>query len=444
MVLEAGDSFMPPKRMELDERSMKQRRIKAELIADGLKLSNIDAMALGATDWTIGTAWLRQMVDDKDLPVLAANLTCDGKNPYPASKIVESGGRRVGVVGITDGEVEGCEVGDPIAALQAAFDKLGEVDVSIALLPVRTAPDMALLTNTDLAFDIGFDARGTHTRAAGDKKGKIWMYGAGNKGKTLGILTLGFVEGATTWEPSGQTAAIQERVDRIQTRLDSTKKRAESETDPNRKALFEKQVKSYEGQLERETKLLEQAGNTKTVGNKLGNEEVQLARTIKNHEATEKLVVASKAKIGDEQTAASPNIAPHKIPEGVYAGSDACATCHRPEFLQWAGTAHARSYQTLYSEKRHMDDDCFSCHVTGAGEDDGPKSPVQVKGFRDVQCEACHGPSRAHSVDPTNAELKPNRDPGQQVCVKCHDGDNDGGRFDFPHYRPKIVHKSSE
>jgi hypothetical protein len=32
------------------------------------------------------------------------------------------------------------------------------------------------------------------------------------------------------------------------------------------------------------------------------------------------------------------------------------------------------------------------------------------------------------------------RDPPVEACVRCHDGQQDGGRFDFGAYRPQIAH----
>lgn len=441
VVVDAGDSLMVAPKTAMDERSLTQRQLKATLIADSFALAEIDAMALGAMDWTLGGDWVRALVRDKELPVLAANLTCGGEAPFPASRVVERAGRRFGIIGVTAGEVEGCEVGDPIPAIRSALDALGEVDVSVALLPARTKPDVATFGLADLPIDIGFDARGQHTRASGERSGKTWMFGAGKQGKSLGILSLQFTPGATTWEPTGQLAEVEQRIDRLEQRLAATRTRMESTEEPSRKTLFERQISSYQVQLDKERAQAAELAGRDVSGNLLENSEVQLSRAIANHEATEALVLAAKEKIGEEQVTTSPNTAPHRIPEGPYAGSDACAQCHRAEFLQWSRTPHARAFQTLFADKRHLDDDCYSCHVTGAGQPGGPASPVEVRGFRDVQCEACHGPGRAHTEDVGNAELRPVADPGEAVCVTCHDGDKDGGRFEFPHYRPKIVHK---
>ena len=107
MTVEAGGSLRP--RAKVTDADRPQRLAKARLIADAWKLAGIDAVAVTEADWAMGAADLREIV--KDLPVLAANLTCGGESPFPASAIVERGGWKVGIVGLTTGTVDGCEVG---------------------------------------------------------------------------------------------------------------------------------------------------------------------------------------------------------------------------------------------------------------------------------------------------------------------------------------------
>ncbi|MEO0606474.1 MAG: multiheme c-type cytochrome, partial [Myxococcota bacterium] len=80
------------------------------------------------------------------------------------------------------------------------------------------------------------------------------------------------------------------------------------------------------------------------------------------------------------------------------------------------------------------------CHVTGAHRRGGPSAPKGTGSYRDVQCEACHGPSRAHAERPDDASLRPVRSPDEATCRTCHDGEQDGGRFDLATYLPQVVH----
>ena len=61
-----------------------------------------------------------------------------------------------------------------------------------------------------------------------------------------------------------------------------------------------------------------------------------------------------------------------------------------------------------------------------------------VAGLEAVGCEACHGPGKAHVAKPPTVEMIAK--PDVSVCVDCHDGKQDGGRFDHATYLPKVTH----
>ena len=90
--------------------------------------------------------------------------------------------------------------------------------------------------------------------------------------------------------------------------------------------------------------------------------------------------------------------------------------------------------------KRQLDNECFECHTTGAKTPSGPENALAASGagLMNVGCESCHGPGREHASTPTITRMR--RDPGVDVCMNCHDGKQDGGRFDYPTYRPQILH----
>ena len=119
-------------------------------------------------------------------------------------------------------------------------------------------------------------------------------------------------------------------------------------------------------------------------------------------------------------------------------GSGACAGCHTEQYAQWQTTPHAHAWQTLVDQKRHMDLDCFTCHVTGAFDPEGPQHPNQVGQLKNVGCESCHGPGRDHVGAPGPGQMVVN--PPESTCTQCHDGAQDGGRFDYATYLPKVVH----
>ena len=442
VVVDAGGSLVPPGRsLALVEgsRELEQRRIKARLIAGAWKLGGIDALAVGADDWALGRDFVLELATEEELPVLAANLTCDGERPLPGSRVVEVGGRRVGLVGITTGEVDGCTVEPPVDAVRAAVASLGQVDVVIGLAPEKRAEAVAELG--EVGIDLLFDARGKHTTDLPDQMGDAWAFGSGTRGKHVGLLEIAFDPAADRFAPSGVADVERERLERIQQRLQSLESRVAQEKDPRRRTRWQNQVSAYEDQLDdaRSRVAAAEAGDA-VVKHGLSNTEVALSRDVENEPRVEEQVQAAleaivKMEGGNAQFAVEPHVGPHESP---WAGSDSCVACHKQQHLQWSSTSHAHAWQTLVNEKRHMDRDCFSCHATGVGKPGGPKEPKDVLGLRDVQCEACHGAAKSHIARPDL--VKPLRDPGIEVCRDCHDGEQDGGRFDFETYRPKIVH----
>jgi hypothetical protein len=204
-----------------------------------------------------------------------------------------------------------------------------------------------------------------------------------------------------------------------------------------------KQQVAYEAQaakLRAQLEALEHAD----LSNRIVLEPIELDDSLSDHVSTQKLVEAAKERITGLAPFDPATFVPRIVQDTAspYAGGEACVGCHREQHAQWSTTGHARAWQGLVQDNRALDGDCWSCHVTGGGAEGGPTHPADSGGYRDVQCEACHGPGRAHMAAPEDKALIV-RDPPQETCVRCHDGDKDGGRFDFGAYRPKVVHTAA-
>jgi len=345
-----------------------QEVVKAEIVAEGYAAGGIDAMAVGDRDWDLGLPKVLALRDAYGLPILAANLSCGGKRPFPASKMVEVGGRRVGIVGFTSGEVPGCVV-EPIeeAGPRAAAEVAG-ADVIVALAPFDTLTTSTLVR---LAPDIDLVVDGVTGRREDTPEdvGAAWWLLPGFRGQTLGIATVKFGEGPWTGPPEWTVRMMSDEV--------------------------------------------------------------------ADHAATAAIVAAGKVRIAAAEAPIPPVLGPRVVAEGAYAGSDTCKGCHAAQHEQWSGTGHARGWASLEGSGRSLDRQCVGCHVTGWAVEGGPQAPSEAGPLRDVQCEACHGPARAHVATPT-VDLV--RDPPLTVCVGCHDGVQDQGQFDEAAYRPLVRH----
>jgi hypothetical protein len=441
LVVDAGRTLAPPTAHRTDG-EREQRRVKADAIARSFAAAGVDAMALGATDWTLGSEFVRGLVTDVGLPVLAANLTCGGSHPFPASVVKEQAGLKIGIVGVTLGEVDGCEVSDPREALIAAAAALPPVDVRLALVPVPDDRALATIRQPSdeagpLPYDLVLDARNRPPNAASDAVGAPWLSG-GSGNKKLGFLELTLTPGASGWRVEGASVG-RSRAAVLESRLEATRRRLEAATDDAVRQRSEAQIAAYEKQIaEVRAEEAAQVGGPAHVAKVTV---VDVEASVAEQATSLALVNEAKRKVTELAGADPATFVPRLVvdPTSAFAGGETCIRCHDEEHGQWASTPHARAWNGLVADGRPFDGDCWTCHVTAANLDGGPTGATGTAGFRDVQCEACHGPSRAHVGAPNEVD-SPVAKPGVDVCVRCHDGKQDQGRFDAGTYLPRVGH----
>ncbi|MDE0325498.1 MAG: multiheme c-type cytochrome [Candidatus Poribacteria bacterium] len=127
-----------------------------------------------------------------------------------------------------------------------------------------------------------------------------------------------------------------------------------------------------------------------------------------------------------------------------YVGSQACATCHRNEFDQWAHTSHATAFNTLLTVGKQFYSECVSCHVTGFRYETGYQIGNQDReSLVDVGCETCHGPGKQHITTPLTTNIR--GEVKQQVCMECHTPSHSPGFEQIvEHVMPEVDHSRTE
>ncbi|MBF0286702.1 MAG: hypothetical protein HQM14_02695 [SAR324 cluster bacterium] len=123
--------------------------------------------------------------------------------------------------------------------------------------------------------------------------------------------------------------------------------------------------------------------------------------------------------------------------DSPYAGATKCKECHLDAYNTWSQSRHAQAFSTLEKVNKHFDLECLQCHVVGLNQK-GFLSPELTSSLLNVQCENCHGASKAHVSDPPKKRT-PNK-PAMQACVSCHKGSHSPA-FDFSKYWLKIIHQ---
>lgn len=105
-----------------------------------------------------------------------------------------------------------------------------------------------------------------------------------------------------------------------------------------------------------------------------------------------------------------------------FAGSSACAACHKNVHTNEMMTAHATAFSRISGMPVAARKSCVPCHTVGANYSTGYKDDGSTPHLANVQCENCHGPAAAHAAFPTRLELVPKVDVAGEVCGGCHTG----------------------
>lgn len=431
-VVDAGNLYF--KSPVLPEAQRPQAELRAELQAEAFALAGIDAMLPGAGDLAMGMETVQRLAARHGLPYVAANLECGGAKPFPASRVVERGGTRAGFIGIVGPttKVEGCTVTDPAAAVAAALDGL-RADVTVVLSGQKLAADGEL----PVSLVVNGQERRQYASPEPLANGGL-LLASGSRMKQVGVLHFALSPGATAWRDDGTRVRLAEERDRHAARRADAEKKLAAAADDKARDRAARQVEFYGREVAKAEEALARAVAIDGAAHAARNRLVDLGTDIADHAATAALVAKAKAAI----EAAEPARAATAILDGPFVGSAACAACHPAETTQWATTRHATAYASLVNVQRSKDDQCFSCHVTGALHPDGPRRPGAVLGLENVGCEACHGPGKAHAESPATVDLVAK--PDESTCTGCHDGvrdsDKEGARFDLATYLPRVVH----
>jgi len=382
-------------------------------------------MTPGDGDLVLGLDWLVQQAEALDLPYVCANLErADGSAPFPGWRVVETAGMKVGVFGVTGniGECDGCQVTDATAAATAAVDALRKEGCHqiVGLSHQGTEADAALaeaVPGIDFIFAAHSRGRMRFPLVAGD--GPTTIFQAGSRGRQIGRIAVAFEEGAKGFADANLIAAAASQRERTAARLTDLEQKVADARDSG----DERTLKRYEQSLERTKKQYEQYAIADVVPegrHSMTVDAISLDKAMEEEAEVAKMVAEAKEKLPEEKRVS------RELPKiGEFAGSSRCRSCHQGAYRRWRQTTHARAYTHLVREKKGNDTDCFGCHVTGYFLDGGPRTPQEVSYLRNVQCEACHGPSLKHVE---NAELPtPMKGKENQTCEHCHNSSAHGG-----------------
>ncbi len=132
-----------------------------------------------------------------------------------------------------------------------------------------------------------------------------------------------------------------------------------------------------------------------------------------------------------------------------FVGTKVCGECHTTAFAIWEGTPHAHATDSIVKPgergdvARHFDPECISCHVTGWNAQEyfpyesGYLSLAASSHLMGNGCENCHGPGAKHVAaeregsgiaadqrDLLRMAMRLPLEKAKDTCLQCHDLDN--------------------
>lgn len=386
----------------LTARDEVDRKLRAEVILDLARTTGLDAWAASPLDLPPGgAAFLGEQ------GALSANwLPAEGA-PLAPVRIVERDGMRVGFVGVSD--LPGDD--DAAAVVRAVSGAMKEpVDVWLALSNASEAVNVAVAEGVP-ALGAVLATQGEEYDEPKETKGAP-IFEAAARGRYVSVLhlTLGTesrsmeLKSEGLWKDvanaRGRVAAAGEGAALLRAELERDAARLPEVTAGRNVAVFESIPLdgSYEPKGTGSAVSLRMAGFRDSV----------LASAAK-----------STAKVA---------------PGGGYATGSSCARCHADRVASWGFDSHARAMASLVKRSEQGNPECVACHSTGFGQPGGfaELSREKLESFRDVQCEACHGPMAGH-----NGAGKAGEAIREATCRGCHDEANSPG-FDYQTYLSRI------
>ena len=400
--------------------------LKGDLILRTYAEMGIDAMTVGGGDLAFGLDWLTQRAEQMELPYVCANLTDgSGELVFPAHRLIDAGDLKVGVFGLTGGirECDGCEVTDAGAAAPGAVAALqAEGAHLIVALSQQKIDDATALAEAVPGIDFVISGQAGRRNAVPGLVGETptYLFRSPTRGRQLAVMSLTFAEGGKGYYAADLVEKAAAEREKSQARIERLEQQV-AEASSDREA--ERRQRSLDRVLE-ESAQLGIADLTAEGRHTMATETVGLGKKVADDPAIAAIVEEAKAtfppevKDGHATKRSRPKV-------GEFAGASQCRSCHQGIYRHWRTTGHARAYTTLAREQKQSEAGCYYCHITGYHLDGGPRAVDEVSYLRNVQCEACHGPSAKHVAEPTAPT--PMKGSIESTCDKCHNETAHGG-----------------
>ncbi len=346
------------------------------------------ALNLGAREASLSAESLRTLAKDSPVPLISANVldAATGNPVVEPWRVVETGGLRVGLIGVvrsskTDTH-ESVHIEDAFEALRRVIPTAKEKSDVLVCMAFTDETGLQEIARAfyELPIILGGDV--SQPSQSLERVNQSWILATTNESRALGEIH-------TSWNP--RTKSLGPVAGEITLMRDSIPE------DPVIAAFsrdYRKEIRTTELDIDRPG---------------LDEDVIQGA-----------------------------------VPAASYLGSEACAGCHPSAYASWRKTQHAHAFDSLVRKDSDADPSCINCHVMGFGEPSGYRRSLKGERLVHVGCESCHGPGSEHvtarvSVVPGEEVFQKMRPVGPGFCVQCHHGEF-SRPFRYEEFWPLIEH----
>ena len=264
-------------------------RARAAFILEAMGNIGTQAMAVGARDLAAGPHWLKQHAEAAKVPLVSANLVdANGERLFPASVVLEAGGKKVGVIGVSPAGVlaHGAAKGLPIAAsvAQEARRLRKKVDLIVVLAAVPY-PD-ALQLSTEVGRNVDFIIQSHEGRGQGmAQRGEDnFILPAGERGRMIGKLVLE-LDGKGPFVDAQERQRDEQTLQIVRNQVTEVNRRLAAAKDPETKQQLRQTLASFQKRQAEVEKRLSSGG--KAGGRRMNLEWVVLTAQFSSDEALE-------------------------------------------------------------------------------------------------------------------------------------------------------------
>jgi hypothetical protein len=444
---------------------------KAETLVDVLGRMQLAGAVPGGLDLRFGASTFATLAERATFPLLAAGVSvsmpsveADASTPAtsdagPSTRalafrdrtMVEAGGLRVGLVGLTDMAIAArtdpsvTAPEDLVARAEESASALRAdgADVVIALVraPRRTTRRIATQVSAiDFVVEGGLDEAEPHLPST-TENGVIVH--AGRQGQHLVVVDVhrrdagAEPSNALPWTDVGTWAREAGRARLLAQATELRARITEWERDPTTAQADIAEQRTRLCDLEAEARAL--VAVPEAPGGAFTATLVELDPNRPREAGVTEILSAYDRRVNEHNRVAFAEWTPTPAAEGQpsYVGSEVCGSCHAEEIAWWRTTMHGRAYATLVDDHKEYNLSCVGCHVTGYNRPGG--STVSHTGpLQNVGCESCHGPGSQHVVSPTGATVNVARDTEEGRCLGCHTPEH-SDRFVYAGYRAMMM-----